>query len=127
MRYETNPKGRNHGVDSTRKKEWNDWNKCANRGGDTSRKRSGPLIWKAMLGQAEFALGHSLHELLRLLRKAFRHFLRFFGSESLQLIKERHLLNFFLRIFFDLGALARNFRFIDFRLAFCGKIRACAH
>jgi hypothetical protein len=72
-------------------------------------------------------LRHSLHELLGLLRQALRHFLRFFGSESLQLIKKRHLFDFFFRILFHLGALARDFRLVHFRFAFCREIRACAH
>ena len=80
-----------------------------------------------MLGQAELTLRHGLHELLWLLREALRHSLRFFRSEPLQLVEERHLLDFFLRIFLNFCALTRDFRFIDFRFALCREIRARAH
>src|SRR5204862_3674286 len=83
-------------------KEWNNWHKSADGCGDGSRRRSSPLIWKPMLGQTELALRHRLHELFRLLSKALSHFLRLFRRESLQLIKERHLFDFFLGIFFNL-------------------------
>ena len=121
------PKEMSYRSHATHEKEWNDRNKSADRSGDGSRDRRGPLIRETMLGQAELALRHGLHELLRLLRQALRHFLRLFRSESLQLIEERHLLDFFLRIFLYLCALARNLRFVNFRLALCGKVSACAH
>src|SRR5947207_2737487 len=103
---------------ATGEKERNNWNKSADRGRDGSRGRSSPLIRKPMLGQAELALGHRLHELFGLFSKALRHFLRFFRSESLQLIEERHLLDFFFRILFDLLALARDLTFVHFLFAF---------
>src|SRR5438876_3619060 len=127
MRYQTDAKGNNHCSHATGEKEWNDWNKSADRSGDCSRNRRSPLIWKAMLRQAQLALRHRLHELVRLLSETLSHFLRLFRGESLQLIEERHLFDFFLRIFFDFCALARNLGFINFRLALCGKVRTSAH
>ena len=80
-----------------------------------------------MLRQAELALRHGLYELFRLLCQALRHFLRFLRSESLQLIEKRHLLDFLLGVFLYFRALTRDFRFIHFRFALCGEIRARAH
>ena len=59
--------------------------------------------------------------------QALRHFLRFFGSESLQLVEERHLLDFLLGIFFNLGAFTRDFGLVHFRFALSGKICARPH
>ena len=49
------------------------------------------------------------------------------GAEALELIKERHLLDFFLGIFFDLGFLARDLGFVNFALALVREIGAGAH
>ena len=80
-----------------------------------------------MFRQAELILRHRLHHLLGLFGQTLRHLLRFLRTESLELIKERHLLDFFLGIFFDLGFLARNFGFVDFTFAFHGKIGPGPH
>ena len=80
-----------------------------------------------MLGQTKLTLRHRLHELFGLLGETLRHFLRFFRSESLQLIEERHLLDFFLRVLLYFRPLARNFGFVNFRFAFCREIGAGAH
>src|SRR5438874_5782310 len=106
MRNQTNAKRRKHGIQSTGKEEWNDGNESADGGGNARREGGRPVIWEPMLGQTELALRHRLNKLLRLLGQALRHSLRFFGTESLQLIEERHFFDFFLRILFDLGALA---------------------
>src|ERR1043166_2913717 len=127
MRDETDPERSDNSVKAAGEEKWNDWHKSADCSRNPGRQSSTPLIWKSMLGETELALGHRLHELLRLLREALRHFLRFFRREPLQLIEERHLFNFFLRIFLDLGALTRDFRFVHFPFAFCCEIRACAH
>src|SRR5438094_563742 len=127
VRYQTNGEGSGYRSHATGEKEWNDWNKSADRSGDGRRRRSSPLIWKPMLGQAELTLRHRLHKLFRLLSKALSHFLRLFRSESLQLIKERHLFDFFLGIFFNLCALARDFGFIDFGFTLSGEVCARAH
>src|SRR6266436_5999757 len=125
MRDQTDAEGSDHCSHATNEKERNDWNKSADRRGNTGGERGGPLIWETMLGQAELALRHRLHKLFWLLGETLSHFLRLFRSESLQLIKERHLLDLFLGIFFDLCAFARNLGFVNFGLAFCGEIRAC--
>ena len=51
----------------------------------------------------------------------------FLRSKPLQLIEERHLLDFFLGIFFDLRFLARDLGFVDFALALVREIGAGAH
>ncbi len=71
---------------------------------------------KCCCGESEFALGHGLHHLLGLFRESLRHALRFFCIESLQLVEERHLFDFFLRIFLDLRFLARDFGFVNLAL-----------
>src|SRR5207237_1046986 len=126
VRSETDAERSDHRVEPAREKEWNDWNEGANGSGNACGNRGSPLIRKPMLGQTEFALRHRLHELLGLLSEALRHLLRLFRRESLQLIEERHLFDFFLGIFFDFRALARNFRFINFRFTFRREILACS-
>src|SRR6266700_3818520 len=80
-----------------------------------------------MLGQSELTLSHRLHELFGLFGEAFCHPLRFFRVESLQLIEERHLFDFFLRIFFHFRSLPRDFRFINLAFTLRCKIRHRAH
>src|SRR5882724_1114280 len=80
-----------------------------------------------MLGQSELTLSHRLHELFGLFSEAFRHSLRFFRAESLQLIEERHLFDFFLGIFFHFRSLPRNFRLINLAFTLRGEIRPSSH
>ena len=80
-----------------------------------------------MLGKTELVLRHRLDHLIRLFREALSHALRFFGSESLELIEERHLFDFLFRIFFDLGFLPRDLRFVNFAFAFRREVSAGAH
>ena len=80
-----------------------------------------------MLGQAKLTLSHRLHELFGLFGETLRHSLRFFHAESLELVEERHLFNFFLGIFFHLCSLPRHFRLIDFRFALRCEIGARPH
>src|SRR5207249_5583275 len=127
VRCQTDGERNGYRSHATGEEEWNNWHKSADGCGDGSRRRSSPLIWKPMLGQAELALRHRLHKLFRLLSKALSHFLRLFRSESLQLIKERHLFDFFLGIFFDFGALTRDFGFIDLGFTLSGEVCARAH
>ena len=80
-----------------------------------------------MLGKSELVVRHRLHHLVGLLGESLGHALRFFRSESLELIEERHLLDFLFGIFFDLGFLPRDLRFVNFAFAFRGEISAGAH
>ena len=80
-----------------------------------------------MLGKTELVLSHGLDHLIGLLREALSHALRFFRIESLQLIEERHLLDLFLGVLFNLAFFSRDLRFVNFGFAFCGEIRARAH
>ena len=80
-----------------------------------------------MFRQTKLTLRHRLHHLIGLFGQTLRHLLRFLRTESLELIKEGHLLDFFLWIFLDLGFLARNLCLVNFRFALDGEIRAGAH
>ena len=80
-----------------------------------------------MLGESKFALRHRLHELIRIFAQSFGHALRFYRTESLELIEERHFLDLFLGIFFDLGFFACNLGLVNFGFAFNREISARAH
>src|SRR6266567_6911475 len=80
-----------------------------------------------MFRQAQLTLRHRLNHLLGLFGQTLRHPLGLLWTESLKLIKERHLLDFLLGIFFDLGVLARDLRLVNFRFALDGEIRAGTH
>ena len=80
-----------------------------------------------VLGETEFALRHRRHHLLRLLREPLGHALRFLRRKALKLIKERHLLDFLLGIFFHLLFLARDLGLVDFALAFVREPGAGPH
>src|SRR5207253_5499959 len=118
VRDQTDAEGSSYRSNATGKEEWNDGNESANGSGNSGRDRGSPVIRKPVLRQAEFALRHRLHELFGLLGEALRHFLRLFRSESLQLVEERHFFDFLLWIFFDLGALARDFCLVYFCFTF---------
>ena len=77
--------------------------------------------------QAEFALRHGVNQLFGIFGEALSHSLRFFNTESLQLIKERHLFDLLFGILFHLGFFPGDLGFVNFPLAFYGQIRACAH
>ena len=80
-----------------------------------------------LLRETKFALRHCLHQLLGLFGQALSHLLGFFLTESLKLVKERHLFDFFLWIFLDLGFFAGDFRLVNFAFTFDRQIRARAH
>ena len=67
---------------------------------------------------------HRLNHLLRLLGETLRHALRLLRGKALKLVEERHLLDFFLGIFFDLGFLARDLSFVDFPFALVREVGA---
>src|ERR1043165_2429778 len=102
MCNQTDPERSDNRIKAAGEKERNDRNKSADCSRNAGRQCSTPMVRKPMLGETQLTLRHRLHELFRLFSQALRHPLRFFRRESLQLIEERHLLDFFLWIFFDL-------------------------
>ena len=66
-------------------------------------------------------------KLLRLVFQPAGHRRRFLGRQAFQLVKELQFEAFFLRIFLNLGALARDLRLIHLTLRLRGEIRAGAH
>ena len=113
--------------DAAHEEKRNDWNECADGCRNCGGRCGGPWFSKMLLGKPELALRHGSDHLVRLLGQTLRHFLRFVGIESLQLIKERHLFDLFLGILFNFGFFSRNFRFVNFTFTFHREVRARAH
>src|SRR5437867_12705448 len=118
MRNDTYGERCDHRGDTGHEEKWNDRNERADRRRNRRRRGRSPWLAEMLLREAELALRHCLDQLLGLLGQALGHPLRFFLTESLKLVKKRHLFDFFLWIFFDLGFFAGDMRLLNFAFAF---------